>query len=40
MARVGTLRFAEHCRVPEIPRDLEAAGVRVAVRTVTNFLAR
>ena len=40
IARVGTLRFAEHRSVPEIHRDLAAAGVRVAERTVTNLLAR
>lgn len=40
IARVGALRFAEHRSVPEIHQDLEAAGVRVAQRTVTNLLAR
>jgi hypothetical protein len=40
IARVGALRFAEHRSIPEIHRDLQAAGVAVGERTVTHLLAR
>ena len=40
IALVGRLRFAEHRSVPEIHRDLEARGLRLAQRTVTNLLYR
>ena len=40
IALVGRLRFAEHRSVPEIHRDLEARGLRLAPRSVTNLLYR
>jgi hypothetical protein len=40
IALVGTLRFAEHRSVPEIHRILEARGLHVAQRSVTNLIYR
>jgi hypothetical protein len=40
IALVGRLRFAEHRSVPEIHRALQARGIAVAERTVTNLLYR
>ena len=40
MTLVGRLRYAEHCSIPEIHRELTRRGVVVAVRTVTNLLDR
>jgi hypothetical protein len=40
IARVGALRYREHRSVPEIRTALEALGVPVAERTVSNLLDR
>jgi hypothetical protein len=40
IALVGALRYREHCSVPEIHRALQARGVVVCERTVTNLLDR
>lgn len=40
MALSGTLRYAEHRRVPEIHQTLVGRGVGVSERTVTNLLDR
>src|SRR3954466_7345930 len=40
MATVGRLRYAEHRSIPEIHRELTRRGIVVAIRTVTNLLAR
>ena len=40
IALVGTLRFAQHRSVPEIHRDLQARGLTLAQRSVTNLLYR
>jgi hypothetical protein len=40
IALVGTLRFRDHRSVSEIRQDLQARGVTLAERTVTNLLHR
>jgi hypothetical protein len=40
IALVGTLRYAQHCSVPEIHAELIRRGVRLCPRTVTNLLDR
>src|SRR3712207_9392039 len=40
IALVGALRYREHRSVPEIHRALQARGVAVCERTVTNLLDR
>jgi hypothetical protein len=40
IARVGQLRYREHCSIPEIRTHLIGLGVRVAERTVLNLLDR
>ena len=40
LTRVGQLRHVQHRSVPEIHRDLQARGVVLAQRTVTNLLDR
>jgi hypothetical protein len=40
IARIGTLRYAEHRSVPEIHQDLLGRDVGVSERTVTNLLDR
>jgi hypothetical protein len=40
IARVGALRYRQHQSVPEIHRLLQAHGLALAERTITNLLAR
>jgi hypothetical protein len=40
IARIGTLRYAEHRAIPEIHRHLVDCGLQIAERTVTNLLDR
>lgn len=40
IARIGTLRFAQHQSIPEIHADLRSRGVRIAERSVTEQLYR
>src|SRR5215210_8899183 len=40
IALVGALRYQQHRSVPEIQRELQGRGVRIAERTVTHLVQR